>query len=121
MQPTLDALPPMVIDAYKSLSPDGPDHLPIVFDKIARLWTTEPTHELEELALIKAPTLVMMAETDVPTVEHAAAMTRSIPDAHLAVIPGADHMVMFQKPHVVNTLFLDFFADEPIFSEGPSR
>jgi pimeloyl-ACP methyl ester carboxylesterase len=110
MNPTLEQMPPMVVDWYNDLSPDGPEHLPIVFSKIARMWTTEPTHDLSELTSIVCPTLVMTAQNDVATIEHAADMMRAIPDAQLAVIPGASHMVMFEKPDLVNQLFLDFFA-----------
>jgi len=55
--------------------------------------------------------------------EHQAAMARTIPDSQLAVIPGADHMVMFEKPDLVNRLFLDFFSDEQapkLFASGPA-
>jgi pimeloyl-ACP methyl ester carboxylesterase len=38
-------------------------------------------------------------------------MMRAIPNAQLAVVPGASHMVMFEKPELVNKLFLDFFAE----------
>jgi pimeloyl-ACP methyl ester carboxylesterase len=113
MHPTLDMMPPIVIDWYNNLSPDGPEHLPIVFDKIAKMWTSEPTHELSEFAAIQCPTLIMTAQRDVATIEHAAAMMRAIPNAQLAVLPGAGHMVMFEKPELVNKLFLDFFAEDP--------
>jgi pimeloyl-ACP methyl ester carboxylesterase len=109
MNPTLDKMPQMVIDWYNDLSPDGPEHLPIVFEKIAKMWTTEPTHELSEFSAIQCPTLIMTAQNDVATIEHAAEMMRAIPTAELAVIPGASHMVMFEKPELVNMLFLDFF------------
>jgi pimeloyl-ACP methyl ester carboxylesterase len=109
---TLDALPPMATDAYKALSPDGPQHLPILWEKIARLWTTEPAHDLSELSAIGCPTLVMQGDDDVATFEHIAAMARAIPDSQVAIVPGTDHMVMFEKPELVNRIFLDFFADE---------
>jgi pimeloyl-ACP methyl ester carboxylesterase len=111
MNPTLDKMPQMVRDWYNDLSPDGPDHLPVVFDKIATMWTTEPTHDLSEFAAIQCPTLIMTAQVDVATIEHAAEMMRAIPNAQLAVVPGASHMVMFEKPELVNKLFLDFFAE----------
>jgi pimeloyl-ACP methyl ester carboxylesterase len=45
------------------------------------------------------------------TVEHAASMTRAIPNAELAVVPGTDHALMFEKPDLVNRLILDFLDD----------
>jgi pimeloyl-ACP methyl ester carboxylesterase len=102
----------MLREAYEALSPDGPDHLPIVFEKIAQLWRTEPQMTLDELRTIRAPTLVLLADDDVLTVEHAAAMTRALPTAQLAVVPGTDHLLLFEKPDLVNRLIGDFLADE---------
>jgi pimeloyl-ACP methyl ester carboxylesterase len=103
----------MAIDWYNELSPDGPDHLPVVFAKLVQMWQTEPTHDLSELEQISCPTLVMSAQEDVATIEHSAAMVRAIPTAQLAVLPGSGHMVMFEKPDLVNMLFLDFFSEPP--------
>ena len=33
---TVEHLPPMLVEAYAALSPDGRDHFPVVFDKLAR-------------------------------------------------------------------------------------
>jgi pimeloyl-ACP methyl ester carboxylesterase len=38
-------------------------------------------------------------------------MLRAIPKAQLAVVPGADHGVMLDKPDIVNRLMLDFLAE----------
>jgi len=109
---SLEHLPPSMIQAHRDLSPDGPDHLPIFFDKIAALWAAEPHMTAEDLSRITAPTLVMLGDDDVLTVEHAATMAATLPDAQLAVVPGTDHGLLFEKPDLVNRLFLDFLADE---------
>jgi pimeloyl-ACP methyl ester carboxylesterase len=108
---TLDQLPPSVTDGYRTFSPDGPAHLPAVFDKIVELWRTESDLELGELEAVSRPTLVLIADDDIVTVEHAASMTRAIPNAELAVVPGTDHALMFEKPDLVNRLILDFLDD----------
>ena len=105
---TADALGPYVRDMYDRLSPDGPEHFEVVFERLVAVWRTEPTHELSELATIDAPTLIVVGDRDVVSVEHAAAMLRSIPNAQLAVVPGADHFLLFSKPELANRLFLDF-------------
>ena len=66
----------------------------------------------DELSRIMAPTLVILGDDDVLTVEHAATMAATLPDAQLAVVPGTDHGLLFQKPDLVSRLFLDFLADE---------
>lgn len=105
------SLPPFIRGAYDRLSPDGPDRFPIVFERLLAEWRTEPRHELAELGAIAARTLILIGDRDVVTVEHAAAMRRAIPDAQLAVVPGADHFLTFRKPDLVNRLLLDFLAE----------
>lgn len=115
-----DALPPMLRDAYDALSPDGPDHFETVFEKLAAVWTSEPRHDLVDLAGVMAPTLVILGDDDVVAIEHAAAVARAIPDAQLAVVPGTDHVLLFEKPDLVNRMILGFLADEQppkLFSE----
>jgi pimeloyl-ACP methyl ester carboxylesterase len=53
-----------------------------------------------------------MGDTDIVTVEHAAGMYEALPDAQLAVVPGATHVAPIEKPELVNRLLLDFLADE---------
>ena len=111
---TPDFLPASMRQAYETLSPDGPDHLPVVFEKLITVWRMEPHHSLADLERVSAPTLVLLGDDDDITVEHAAAMQRAIPDAQLAVVPGTDHALMFEKPELVNRLLLDFLADEQV-------
>lgn len=112
---TADFLPSFLRDSYDRLSPDGPGHFEVVFEKLSAIWRTEPRHDAAELARVTAPTLVMLGDHDMLTVEHAAEMARAMPHAQLAVVPGTDHAVVFEKPDVVNRLILDFLeqAREP--------
>ena len=57
----------------------------------------------------------MLAGDDgLSTLEHVAAVVRALPDAQLAVVPGTSHGLPLEKPHLVNQLLLDFFADEQV-------
>jgi pimeloyl-ACP methyl ester carboxylesterase len=107
---TPDSLPSFIRDAYGRLSPDGPDHFPVVFERLVTAWRTEPHHELAELGRISARTLVIVGDHDGVTVEHAAAIQQAIPGAQLAVLPGSDHFLLFQKPELANRLILDFLG-----------
>lgn len=109
---SIETCPPFLRDGYDRFSPDGTDHFPVVFEKMVELWRTEPNLALSELARVKAPTLVLAGDTDIITVEHAAAMYEALPDAQLAVVPGASHVVPIEKPELINRLLLDFLADE---------
>jgi pimeloyl-ACP methyl ester carboxylesterase len=83
-----------VSDAYARLSPDGPDHWPVVLARLKRMWAVEPSLTCEQLQSIEAPTLIIVGDSDIVTPEHAVEMFRSIPHAQLCVVPSASHGVM---------------------------
>ena len=83
-----------VSDAYARLSPDGPDHWPIVLGRLQHMWPVEPNFTREEMRSIKAPTLIIIGDGDIVTPEHAVEMFRTIPSAQLCVVPHAGHGVM---------------------------
>ncbi len=66
---------------------------------------------MHELAAIRVPTLVLCGEEDRLTpVKYARFLHEQIPGALLAIVPGAGHMVMLEKPAEFNrilTAFLD--------------
>ncbi len=111
---TADAAPPMLVELYGAVSPDGPEHFPVVFDKLHDLWIGATGLEVDDLRRVTAPTLVLAGDGGGITLEHAAAMLRALPDAQLAVVPGTSHGLPLEKPHVVNQLILDFLADEQV-------
>ena len=99
---------------YGAVSPDGPDHFEVMFAKSGEMWHSDWSMTGEQLATIGAPALVVLADDDVLTVEHAAAMARELGDAQLAVVPGTSHGLPFEKPDLVNRLILDFLAVEQV-------
>lgn len=105
-----DMLPPMLKALHAAVSPDGPDHFEVVFEKLKPSWLGGDDIELAELAKIAAPTLVLLGDRDMFTVEHAAAMQRALPDGRLAVVPGAQHSLPWDRPELVNRLLLDFLT-----------
>ena len=109
---TVDDLPPLLIDEYAALSPDGREHFPVVFAKLARLIIDTP-QTLADLAGITAPTLVMAGDDDVVSVEHEEAMRTAVADGQLAIVPGASHGLPLEKPDLVARLILDFLSDVP--------
>jgi pimeloyl-ACP methyl ester carboxylesterase len=109
---TPETFPPMLVQMYAAVSPDGPDHFRVVFDKLVTLWQKDPAIALGELARVAAPTLVLLGDDDMLTIEHAAAMQRALSNSQLAVVPGASHALPMEKPEIVNRLILDFLADE---------
>ncbi|MFN2484430.1 MAG: alpha/beta fold hydrolase [Candidatus Limnocylindria bacterium] len=105
-------IPESMRQRYAALSPDGADHFGVVFDKLLAMWQSGPHHALSDVAGLEVPTLLMLGDDDDVTLEHVAAVRRTMPNAQLAVVPGTDHGLMFEKPELVNRILLDFLADE---------
>jgi pimeloyl-ACP methyl ester carboxylesterase len=106
----VEALPPFLREMYAAVSPDGPAHFDVVWDKLSPAWTSFPLVDLAELEHLTAPTLVVAGDHDMVTVEHAATVSRAIPNGRLALIPG-DHSVPLDKPVLVASLVLDFLTE----------
>jgi pimeloyl-ACP methyl ester carboxylesterase len=106
---------------YESVSPDGAEHWPVVFERLKHMIMTEPTIDPAELASIAAPTLIVAADDDLIRLEHSIELYRSIPDAQLAIVPGASHMLVLEKPDVVSGLTLDFLRNDPLPTMMPIR
>lgn len=111
---TANNAPPFLVEMYNAFSPDGPDHFAVVFNKLHTMWTGETGVDLTDLEHVTAPTLVLIGDDGGMTMAHAAAVTRSLPDSQLAVVPGTSHGLPLERPHVVNQLILDFLADEQV-------
>jgi len=91
---TFDPRSEPVWDAYAQRSPDGADHWPVVLERLKPMWATEPSFTDEQLRAIEAPTLLIIGDRDIVTPEHAAEMSRTIRDARLCIVAGAEHDVM---------------------------
>ena len=69
--------------------------------------------ELAPLSTLQLPTLVVVGEDDkADFVAIARHLAEEIPDAELAVVPGAGHLVGVEQPDELNTLLLEFLARE---------
>ena len=97
---------------YEPLSPDGPEHFQVVFDKWAQMWLTMPDLDLADLKTLTMPVLVMQGDDDGVRIEHSVAVAKAIPDAQLAVVPGTSHALPIEKPGLVNQLLADFLSDQ---------
>ena len=95
-------------DLYGSTSPDGPEHWPVVFDKVNQMWAEGPTLTVEDLGRIEVPVLVMVGDDDVVRLDHTAAFYEALPKGQLAVVPRASHGLPMEQPEEVNRLILEF-------------
>jgi pimeloyl-ACP methyl ester carboxylesterase len=97
---------------YDQISPDGPDHFPVVYEKTMRMLDSEPQLDLSTLGAVTAPTLVLQGDRDEVTVEHSLAVVAALADARLAVLPGT-HLLTVESPDVVNPLIVSFLRGGP--------
>lgn len=105
---------------YDPVSPDGPEHFDVVWAKVKELWAA-PFDFTDQLAGVAAPTLVMVADDDLVTLDHALAMYRALPHGELAVLPGLSHAAPMERPGLFNRVVLDFLSDEPVTLLMPYR
>ena len=69
--------------------------------------------EMAPLSTLRIPTLVVVGEDDkadfLAIAQH---LAEEIPDADLAVVPGAGHLVGIDQPEELNALVLEFLAED---------
>jgi len=117
-----DAAPPEVLErGYAQLSPDGPEHYPIVAAKLTRMNWEEPTLAISDLNGVMSRTLVMLGDDDEVTLEHGIELYRGLPDAELAVVPGTSHGLLHEKPALCNAILVDFLTVDPVPTIAPVR
>jgi pimeloyl-ACP methyl ester carboxylesterase len=93
-------------DAYEAVAPD-----PAHFEAFgARLTAT--VHGFagwtDELRSLRVPTLLVFGDRDFVPLADAVATLELLPDAQLAVLPGATHMGMTRRPHELLALITPF-------------
>ena len=111
----------MLRDLYQAVSPDGPDHWPIIKAKILDMWRTSPTLTEADLATIDRPVLVLVGDDDAVFLRHTIALYEALPHGQLAIVPGTSHLVPIEKPDLVNRLVADFLDDGTVLSMLPMR
>ncbi len=83
----LGNMPAPLKEAYLKINNDS-DGLQRMFDKDrARMLEFKDWRD-EDIASIKAPTLIIAGDKDVVTTEHAVKMSKLIPNAQLMIVPG---------------------------------
>ncbi len=107
---------------YAAESPDGLEHAGVVAAKAQRLFAHEPTLRPRDLKTITRPVLIMAGDDDVASLEHTCTMYESIPNAQLAIIPGASHAVLKEHTKLCASMILHFLkSDLPPDTRAPMR
>src|SRR5262245_31701780 len=114
MEWNVDQLAEFLGPAYGEVSPDGIDHFKVVATKIGEMAAVEPNLQASESAKLTQRSLVMFSDDDLMTLTHAVEMYDALPNAEMAVVPGTSHFLTQEKPHLVNSIVLDFLTNEPV-------
>lgn len=101
---------------YIERSPDGAEHLDVVFAKSMAMFSTEPTLDTDDIARIERPTLVVVGDDDLVRLDHTCALYGSLPEGQLAVVPGASHALPVEQPGELVRLIVRFLG-----AEGPPQ
>lgn len=105
----LSAGSPEGFEAYKRVSPDGPDHWPVYAAKIWVMWRGATWGFTEsELGKINLPVLVVAGDQDAVRIEETTRIFRAIPKAKLYILPGTGHTTFQDRAAWVNPVLLDF-------------
>jgi pimeloyl-ACP methyl ester carboxylesterase len=113
--------PDVLARGYAELSPDGPEHYPVVSEKLARMNREEPAFAVSELSGVRSRTLVMLGDDDEVVFDHALALYEALPEAELAVVPGTSHGLLHEKAALCNAILLDFLTKDPVPTIAPLR
>jgi pimeloyl-ACP methyl ester carboxylesterase len=96
---------PMMRDMWQA-SAVHPEQFDVVLEKMERCWNDYEIR-LDDLAGIAAPTLVMVGDDDIMSLEHTVVLYETIPYARLAIVPGASHLAPVEQAELVNQLILE--------------
>ena len=94
---------------YAELSPDAPENQLGIIKRAMAVWKCEPNLTTADLAKIQCPVLVMAGEEEPFSNHHTFDLYESLADADLAIVPGATHSVMKDKPELALAIVKDFY------------
>jgi pimeloyl-ACP methyl ester carboxylesterase len=109
---TPSSLGKVATEIYRRNSPDGPDHLEEVFEKIRDQSHTHPNYSADDLKGQGVPSLLLSGDRDIVKLEHTLDMFLSMPDAIPGIIPGTGHRFLMERPDLVNDIIKDFLEGQ---------
>ncbi|HLZ87028.1 MAG TPA: alpha/beta fold hydrolase, partial [Puia sp.] len=101
----LEHMPGLLQEAFLDVNPD-PDGLQVMFDRdVTRMMAFRDIRDAD-IKAIKAPALVLNGDAEVVRAEHAMALSRVLPHAKLAILPGGhgDYIGEICSPYKNNPL-----------------
>jgi pimeloyl-ACP methyl ester carboxylesterase len=94
-------------NTLERLSPN-PEKIPEIKRKLNSLMEKYPNFTAKQLEEIKTPTLVIVGDHDIISLDHTVSLFASLPHAELFVVPGATHVVPVEQPDLLNSVIVRF-------------
>jgi len=94
-------------DDYRQVAPD-PGHFQQHLARTSALVAAFRGWSADQLAAVRAPTLLIIGDNDFVRIDHAAEMLGMIPGAQLAVLPGTRHMEVMRRAGQVLAMVIPF-------------
>ncbi|HEX5164085.1 MAG TPA: alpha/beta hydrolase [Thermomicrobiales bacterium] len=99
----------MMLPMLRRFHPHGEEHWQSVLQRSATMWLAYAGLTREQVATIETPALVIQGDRDdVIPVDEGVKIYRWLPNAELAILPGADHMRPIFDPTVFAHVVSDF-------------
>lgn len=106
--------------AYAAVAPDPAGFGPLV-ERTKALETSMPAMSADEVRAVAAPTLIVVGDSDLVSLEHVVSMFRlrgggvpgdlvGLPAAQLAVLPGTAHGGLMARPNLLLALVMPFLS-----------
>lgn len=90
-----------------------PEKLPIIAEKIRKMWLAEPQFTPAQLAGISVPTLIMDGQQEeLIRPDHAPEIAAAIPISKLIMLPNVGHYGTFKTPQQWNQTVADFLKEK---------
>jgi 3-oxoadipate enol-lactonase len=97
-------------------------HRPPAHGVVAHWWATVYHDTVSRLGDIQAPTLVMHGGEDgMAPLSNARMLAERIPDAELAIMPGAGHAFLLEQPEASHAVIADWFDRRGAIAAGRPR
>lgn len=106
---------PEMIARYRALHgrKDNPEQWRILLKHVWSTWASPIVYKIDELEKIKIPVLILLGDRDeFYKVEDALKLFRILPNAQLAIVPGASHTLFRDMPELFDTLALEFLQKQ---------
>ena len=115
-------------DEYMRIAP-RPEDFPVLFEKKSQMDHQLKDFSAEEISSIKAPTLLIIGDSDLIRPEHAVELFRllgggvfgdtpaGLPASQLAILPGTSHVTLVDRADLLLAI-IPAFLDAPMPADG---